>query len=94
MHIHISTQVGSKKQKLWRLWCWRSRSSSLEQTIQTALLAMANLAAICCKLGRYQEAEPLEGTVLEQWKELLGTDHPDTLLAMENLATASNQLGR
>jgi tetratricopeptide (TPR) repeat protein len=55
---------------------------------------MANLAATYCELGRYQEAESLESIVLEKRKQLLGPDHPDTLLAMKNLAATYHELGR
>ncbi|KAJ7367478.1 hypothetical protein DFH08DRAFT_927989 [Mycena albidolilacea] len=44
--------------------------------------------------GRYQETELFQATVLEKQKTLLGTDHPDTLLAMGNLAFTYDQLGR
>ncbi|KAJ7812563.1 acyl transferase/acyl hydrolase/lysophospholipase [Mycena olivaceomarginata] len=44
--------------------------------------------------GRYQEAEPLEVTVLDRQKQLFGANHPDTLTAMANLATTYHQLGR
>ncbi|KAJ7721587.1 hypothetical protein B0H14DRAFT_3007600, partial [Mycena olivaceomarginata] len=55
---------------------------------------MANLASTYGQLGRYKEAEPLESTVLEKQKQLLGADHPDTLEAMANLAATYHQLGR
>ncbi|KAF7345873.1 FabD/lysophospholipase-like protein [Mycena venus] len=44
--------------------------------------------------GRFNEAEPLEQLVLKRQKQLLGADHPDTLLAMANLAATYRQLGR
>ncbi|KAJ7809310.1 hypothetical protein B0H13DRAFT_2479113 [Mycena leptocephala] len=42
---------------------------------------------------KFREAEFLEVMVLEKWKQLLGADHPDTLLAMGNLAVIYGQLG-
>src|SRR5260370_27773537 len=39
-------------------------------------------------------AEELEVVVLEKTKELLGEDHPDTLLSMGNLASAYRNQGR
>ncbi|KAJ7614954.1 hypothetical protein FB45DRAFT_1109314 [Roridomyces roridus] len=71
------------------------------------LLAMANLAVTYSQLGqyqeaeglelslgRYQEAEGLELSVLQGRQKLLGNKHPDTLLAMANLAATYSQLGR
>ncbi|KAF8185773.1 P-loop containing nucleoside triphosphate hydrolase protein [Mycena galopus ATCC 62051] len=82
---------GTERQRHLKELCWRSRRSSLEKTI---LSAMADLAATYRELGRYREAEPLEGTMLEKQKELLGADHPHTLLAMASLAATYRQLGR
>ncbi|KAJ7309202.1 hypothetical protein DFH08DRAFT_1050302 [Mycena albidolilacea] len=45
-------------------------------------------------LGRYQEAEPLDITVLDKQKQLFGADHPDTFFAMANLAVTYRKLGR
>ncbi|KAJ6524113.1 hypothetical protein DFH09DRAFT_1418917 [Mycena vulgaris] len=45
-------------------------------------------------LGRTQDAADLEGTILEKRKQLVGEDHPDTLLAMGNLASSYGDLGR
>jgi hypothetical protein len=55
---------------------------------------MGNLAVTYNRLGRCQEAEPLEDIVLEKQKQLLGADHPHMLLAMENLAVIYQKLGR
>ncbi|KAJ7888011.1 hypothetical protein B0H13DRAFT_2277448 [Mycena leptocephala] len=44
--------------------------------------------------GRFTEAESLTVMVLEKRKQLLGADHPDTLLAMGNLAATYRKLGR
>ncbi|KAJ6533869.1 hypothetical protein DFH09DRAFT_1284320 [Mycena vulgaris] len=44
--------------------------------------------------GRFTEAEPLECSVLEKQKQLLGADHPNTLRAMGNLAATYRQLER
>ncbi|KAJ7639205.1 hypothetical protein FB45DRAFT_1001147 [Roridomyces roridus] len=46
------------------------------------------------QLGRYQEAEELELSVLQGGQKLLGNDHPETLTAMANLAVTYGQLGR
>jgi hypothetical protein len=55
---------------------------------------MAHLAITYHQLGKYQEAEPLEVSVLEKQTQLFGADHPETLHAMRNLATTYHQLGR
>ncbi|KAJ7508298.1 hypothetical protein B0H11DRAFT_1847743 [Mycena galericulata] len=44
--------------------------------------------------GRFKEAESLQAKMLEKQKQLLGTDHPDTLTAMANLALTYHQRGR
>jgi hypothetical protein len=53
---------------------------------------MGNLAATYYKLGRYQEAESLQVTVLEYHKQLFGTDHPKTLCSRANLAATYHKL--
>ncbi|KAJ7811658.1 acyl transferase/acyl hydrolase/lysophospholipase [Mycena leptocephala] len=57
----------------------------------------SHLKAVCWRSGSsacYQEAEPLESSVLEKRRQLLGADHPDTLRAMANLAVTYHELGR
>ncbi|KAJ7872434.1 hypothetical protein B0H13DRAFT_2553410 [Mycena leptocephala] len=44
--------------------------------------------------GRFREEESLEVIVLEKQRQLLGTDHPHTLVAMGNLALTYRKLGR
>ncbi len=39
--------------------------------------------------GRYDEAEPLNLETLEVKKRVLGEEHPDTLLSMNNIADLS-----
>ncbi|KAF7369456.1 FabD/lysophospholipase-like protein [Mycena venus] len=43
--------------------------------------------------GKYKQAEKLLKEVLEKWQQLLGDNHPDTLLAMSNLASTYSDLG-
>ncbi|KAJ7857853.1 hypothetical protein B0H13DRAFT_2574097 [Mycena leptocephala] len=43
---------------------------------------------------KFREAESLDDMVLEKWKQMHGTDHPDTLRAMANLAATYRKLGR
>ena len=47
---------------------------------------MANLAKIFAGKGNFKEAEQLGLQVLDLRKKLLGTEHPDTLTSMGNLA--------
>ena len=55
---------------------------------------MGNLASIYWNQGRLKDAEVLEVMVMEKRKELLGEDHPDTLLSMGNLAMTYQKQGR
>ncbi|KAJ7683820.1 hypothetical protein B0H14DRAFT_2654628 [Mycena olivaceomarginata] len=107
MEIWLPHTTTWKRQSHLMALCWRSGSSSLEQTIQAPCWLWQHLAATYCQLGRYkeaeplestvlekrkyQEAEPLEGTVLEKRNHLLGADHPDTPKAMTNLAATYHQ---
>ncbi|KAJ7713476.1 hypothetical protein B0H16DRAFT_1702432 [Mycena metata] len=43
--------------------------------------------------GRYKQAEKLDEEVLEEQKQLLGENHPDTLHTMGNLAVSYSHLG-
>ena len=45
-------------------------------------------------LGRYEESLELKKQVLEKRTEILGENHPDTISAMNNLATTLNDLGK
>jgi tetratricopeptide (TPR) repeat protein len=58
------------------------------------LRALGNLATTYHRLGRYQEAEPLEVTVLEKQKKVLSAGHPHTLAALKNLAATYHKLGK
>ncbi len=44
--------------------------------------------------GRYAEAEPLYLETVETQKRVLGDDHPDTLISINNLATLYENQGR
>ncbi|KAJ7888025.1 hypothetical protein B0H13DRAFT_1888574 [Mycena leptocephala] len=44
--------------------------------------------------SRFRESESLGVIVLEKWRQLLGADHPHTLVAMGNLALTYHKLGR
>ena len=44
--------------------------------------------------GRWKEAEELEVQVMEARKTVLGKEHPDTLIVMNNLAITFKRQGR
>ncbi|PKK50880.1 hypothetical protein CI102_4817, partial [Trichoderma harzianum] len=44
--------------------------------------------------GRYKEAEEIAVVALDRQREILGKEHPDTLLSMHNLACTWIELGR
>ncbi|KAJ7742404.1 hypothetical protein B0H14DRAFT_3897763 [Mycena olivaceomarginata] len=54
---------------------------------------MGNLARTYSDLGEHQKAKELEATVLEKRKQVLGDNHPDTLVIMGNLARTYSDLG-
>ncbi|KAJ6486594.1 hypothetical protein DFH09DRAFT_387531 [Mycena vulgaris] len=53
----------------------------------------APYGSIYYNAGRYKEAVKLDIVLLEQQRESLGEDHPDTLRAMGNLARTYHRLG-
>ncbi|KAJ7800085.1 P-loop containing nucleoside triphosphate hydrolase protein [Mycena olivaceomarginata] len=53
----------------------------------------AEYGRIFSKVGKYKQAEKLQTAVLDKQIKLLGSDHPDTLLAMGNLAATYSDLG-
>lgn len=52
------------------------------------LQRLLNFAGVLCEDGFHDRAIPLAGYVFEARKEKFGNDHPETLLAMSNLAMA------
>ncbi|KAJ7819155.1 hypothetical protein B0H13DRAFT_2292309 [Mycena leptocephala] len=54
----------------------------------------AQYGVIYWDAGWYEEAKELDLAVLEQRKQVLGDDHPDTLQAMGNLAVTYERLGQ
>ncbi|KAJ7857870.1 acyl transferase/acyl hydrolase/lysophospholipase [Mycena leptocephala] len=63
------------------------------QTLQEARKFLQNFL-VYSDSGRFKEAESLEAMVLEKQKQMLGADHPATLLAMGDLAATYCELGR
>ena len=57
-------------------------------------MSIANLASTYHHQGRLIEAEKLEVEVLERSKQVLGPDHPDTLISMANLASTYRNRSR
>ena len=47
---------------------------------------MDNLAGIYIKEGKLAEAEALQLRALDTFKEVLGADHPDVAICLDNLA--------
>ena len=58
------------------------------------MLMKLGLAATYGQQGRWNEAEKLEVDVMKLRKRLLGVEHPDTLISMENLAATYRKQGR
>ncbi|KAJ7885226.1 ATP/GTP binding protein [Mycena leptocephala] len=52
-----------------------------------------NVAQTCSELGQWKKAEGLGIVVMKGCTQLLGDDHPHTLLAISQLANTYNQLG-
>lgn len=52
------------------------------------------LALVFMELGRSAEAEPLLRSALEVRQKMLGAEHPDTLVSINNLATVLEDLGQ
>ena len=48
---------------------------------------MSNLALLLCRQGKYTEAKAIQQQTLQLQKTVLGKDHPDTLMSMNNLAS-------
>ncbi|KFZ16727.1 hypothetical protein V501_02084 [Pseudogymnoascus sp. VKM F-4519 (FW-2642)] len=49
---------------------------------------MNNVAASLRQQGKYAEAEAMQRQTLQLKEAVLGKDHPDTLMSMNNLATS------
>jgi hypothetical protein len=58
-----------------------------------ALKSMISLAHTYWNSARFEEAKALYEKVLVQQTSMLGTDHPDTLQSMSNLASTYNSFG-
>jgi hypothetical protein len=72
---------------LWRLGLMAHVESLITNPATVNPVFMVEYARIYFESGRFKDAALLDIAILEKQKMLLGTDHPDTLLAMGNLAT-------
>ncbi|KAJ7827110.1 hypothetical protein B0H14DRAFT_3144690 [Mycena olivaceomarginata] len=70
---------------------WKAEDEEDIQTVQGARTFLQNFLSAS---GRFRDVEQLDTIVWERQKTLLGDDHPDTLLAMENLAVTYKDLGK
>ena len=69
-----------------------SRASLNPEKITPSVLR--HIALVYVEQGHWKEAETLEVVVLEKRKQVLGDDHPDTLMSMANLASTYRNQGR
>ncbi|KAI1113675.1 hypothetical protein F5Y14DRAFT_417451 [Nemania sp. NC0429] len=58
------------------------------------LYLLSNIAASYSRLGKYSECESLLQQVLEIAERVLGTEHPNTLIALNNLAVNNSEQGK
>ncbi|KAF4616252.1 hypothetical protein G7Y89_g15154 [Cudoniella acicularis] len=65
-----------------------------EEYKDKGLSLLEHISRFYWEQGRSDEAEKLEVEVLDQRKEVLGPKHPDTIMAMANLALTWRQQGR
>jgi tetratricopeptide (TPR) repeat protein len=75
-------------QSLKHVWC------DVHGTNLEVIRVNSQIAKYLSSRGRYDEAETMYKEVLEASEKQLGTDHPDTLTAMNNLARAYASQGR
>ncbi|KAJ7765220.1 hypothetical protein B0H16DRAFT_1687407 [Mycena metata] len=66
---------------------------AVQMNTKVAWLFKLECAVIFWEGGRYKEAEKLQEEVLEEQKQLLGENDPDTLLTMVHLAVSYSNLG-
>ncbi|KAJ7306979.1 P-loop containing nucleoside triphosphate hydrolase protein [Mycena albidolilacea] len=66
---------------------------AVQMDAQVALVFKEQYGLIFWEAGKYKQYEKLLEGVLEEQKQLLGDNHPHTLLAMGNLASTYSHLG-
>ncbi|KAJ7854040.1 P-loop containing nucleoside triphosphate hydrolase protein [Mycena olivaceomarginata] len=66
---------------------------ALQMDAEVALVFKQQYGLILWEAGKYKQYEKLLEGVLEKQKQVLGDNHPDTLLTMANLANTYSDLG-
>ncbi|KAJ7811542.1 hypothetical protein B0H14DRAFT_2523748 [Mycena olivaceomarginata] len=66
---------------------------ALQMDAEVALVFKEQYGVILWEAGKYKQCERLLEGVLEKQKQVLGNDHPDTLITMGNLASTYSGLG-
>ena len=73
--------------------CLKIRSQVLDKEDDDVLSAMHNLALMYTVQGQWEDAEKLNGQVLNTRLKALGAEHPHTLISMSNLTNVFNKQG-
>ncbi|KAJ7101071.1 P-loop containing nucleoside triphosphate hydrolase protein, partial [Mycena epipterygia] len=68
---------------------WTRSTLSKKESYQYCMVAVVGM-----DLGKFREAEQLEAGVLQQRRNILGENHPDTVDVMGNLALTYQRLGK
>ena len=82
----------AKPSRFWR--ALRPASACWARSIPIRLPASTIWRKLYQRQGRYSEAEPLYRRALEARERVLGTEHPDTLISVNNLAALYQAQGR
>ncbi|KAJ7049644.1 hypothetical protein C8F01DRAFT_1349343 [Mycena amicta] len=89
--IHAMANLAATYSRLGR---YTDAQTMMEKSILTPFLQWQTLLEATAAWDGTQMHRPWNEKVLEQCTRLLGAEHPDTILAMENLAGTYNSLGR
>ena len=76
------------------LTSWMSHRRSIGRTTSLTENQVFKFGYTFLENGLYDAAEELQLQVLESWRRVLGAEHPDTLIAMDNLASTYSRQGR
>ena len=76
------------------LTSWMSHRRSIGRTTSLTENQVFKFGCTFLENGLYDAAEELQLQVLESWRRVLGAEHPDTLMAMDNLASTYSRQGR
>ncbi|KAJ7053703.1 hypothetical protein C8F01DRAFT_1329392 [Mycena amicta] len=72
----------------------QNHAAIIAKSILTPFMQWRTLLQTYRSLGRYTDAQTLDEKVLEQRARLLGSEHPDTIHIVANLAITYHSLGR